>query len=94
MTRGGPISPGGDGFRRGSGDRVRPDGVHPDERRGELAAILARVVIRSHGRAKAAGIIDAQESRPVSENRLERSGETRLSVDTRGLTPRSDGDER
>jgi len=66
----------------------------PTNRRRELAAILAKGVIRWHRRAKAAGIIDAQKSPPASETRLELSGETRLSVGTRGFTPRSDGDER
>jgi hypothetical protein len=63
------------------------------ERRREVAFILARGVIRWHHRAKAAEIIDAQKSPPPGEIRLEPSGETPLSVSTRGFTPRSDGDE-
>jgi hypothetical protein len=62
--------------------------------RREVASILARGVIRWHRRAKAAGIIDVQKFPRSSENRLELPGETRLSVGTRGFTPRSDGDER
>jgi len=64
----------------------------PAERRREVASILARGVIRWHRRAKAAGIIDVQKSPPAGEIRLELSGATRLSVGTRGFTPRSDGD--
>jgi hypothetical protein len=66
------------------------------ERRREVASILARGVIRWHRRAKSAGIINAEKSEkfpPSSETRLELSSETRLSVGTRGFTPRSDGDE-
>jgi hypothetical protein len=70
-----------------------PLNLSPAERRREVASILARGVIRWHKRAKTAGIIDAQKSPPRGETRLELSGETRLSVGTRGFTPRSDGDE-
>jgi len=68
--------------------------LSPTDRRREVAAILARSVMRWHKRAKAAGIIDAQKSPFPAEPRLELSGETPLSVGTRGFTPRSDGDER
>ncbi len=68
--------------------------LSPADLRREVAAILARGVIRWHKRSKAAGIIDAQKSPPCGETRLELSGETPLSVGTRGFTPRSDGDER
>ena len=70
----------------------RPPVLSPVERRREVASILARGVIRWHRRAKTAGIIDTQKSPPSSKTRLELSGETRLSVGTRGFTPRSDGD--
>ncbi|MEW6198014.1 MAG: hypothetical protein AB1601_05040 [Planctomycetota bacterium] len=66
----------------------------PAERRREVASILARGVIRWHRRAKSAGIIDTEKSAVSGETRLELSGETRLTVGTRGFTPRSDGDER
>lgn len=68
--------------------------LSPADRRRQVAVILARGVIRWHRRAKAAGIIDAEKSAVSGETRLELSGETRLSVGTRGFTPRSDGDER
>lgn len=64
------------------------------DRRREVASIFARGVIRWCRRARAAGIINSQKSPPSGETRLELSGETRLSVGTRGFTPRSDGDER
>ncbi len=70
-----------------------PD-VSPSERRREVASILARGVIRWRRRAITAGIIDTQKSPPSSKTRLELSGDPRLSVGTRGFTPRSDGDER
>ncbi len=63
------------------------------ERRRELASILARGVIRWHRRAKGVGITAAGKSEPLPKNCLELSGETRLTVGTRGLKPRSDGDE-
>ncbi len=70
-----------------------PPDLSPAARRREVASILARGVIRWHRRAKSAVIIDAQKSPPSGETSLELSGETRLSVGTRGFTPRSDGDE-
>ncbi|MEW6198090.1 MAG: hypothetical protein AB1601_05420 [Planctomycetota bacterium] len=68
--------------------------LSPAERRREVASILAKGVVRWCRRAKAAGIIDAQKSRPGREIGLELSRETRLSVSdgTRGLWPRDDGD--
>ena len=68
---------------------------HPAERRQELASILARGVIRWRRQAKLTAISDAQKSAPASENRLELSRETRLSVSdgTRGFTMRADGDD-
>jgi hypothetical protein len=71
----------------------RPSDLSPAERRREVASILARGVIRWHRRAKAAGMINTEESAISGETRLELSGKTRLSVGTRGFTPRSDGDD-
>jgi hypothetical protein len=67
--------------------------ISPTERRRQVASILARGVIRWRRRAKSAGIIDTEKSAVSGETRLELPGETRLSVGTRGLTPRDDGDE-
>lgn len=67
--------------------------LSPAERRREVASILARGVIRWRRRAKSAGIIVTEKSAGSGETRLELSGKTRLSVGTRGFTPRSDGDE-
>jgi len=69
------------------------ENLSPADRRREVASILARGLIRWRRRAKAAGIIDAQESSPGREIGLELSRETRLSVSTRGFTPRGDGDD-
>jgi len=68
--------------------------LDPAERRRQIASILAKGVVRFRRRVKSSGIIDAEKSPPVCGNRLELSGETRLSVsdDTRGFTPRGDGD--
>jgi hypothetical protein len=68
--------------------------LDPAERRREVASILARGVMRWCRHVKSAGLIETQKSPPGGETRLELSGETRLSVGTRGFTPRSDGDER
>jgi hypothetical protein len=73
--------------------------LNPAERRRQVASILARGVVRWRRQAKLTRLIDAQESAPAAENRLELSRETRLSVSdgTRGLTgetpipPRADG---
>ena len=65
----------------------------PVERRREVASILARGVIRWRRRAKSAGIMDTEKSAVSGETRLELPAKTRLSVGTRGFTPRSDGDE-
>ncbi len=69
--------------------------LDPAERRRQVASILARGVTRWRRQARATTISDAQESAPVTENRLELSRETRLSVSdgTRGFTPRDDGDD-
>ena len=61
------------------------------ERRAGIAAILAKGVVRWRRRAQSAR--HPAESPPISETRLELSGETRLSVRTRGFTPRGDGDD-
>lgn len=74
--------------------------LSPADRQREVALILAKGVVRWCRHAKAAGIIDAQESPSGHETGLELSRETRLSVvnGARGLTgetstPRNDGDE-
>lgn len=66
--------------------------LSPADRRRQVASILAKGVIRWHRQARTAGVIDAQESPPKRENGLELSRETRLSVRTRGLRPRDDGE--
>ena len=75
--------------------RGATDDLSPTDRRREIASILAKGVTRWRRRAKAAGIIDAQESTPGRETGLELSRGTRLSVvdGTRGLSPRRDGDD-
>lgn len=69
--------------------------LDPADRRRQVASILARGVIRLRRQVKATTIIDAQESAPAAENRLELSRKTRLSVSdgTRGFTMRADGDD-
>jgi len=77
--------------------RNDPSNLTTADRRREIASILARGVIRWHRCAKSAGIINAEKSEkspPSGETCLELPGKTRLSVGTRGFTPRSDGDER
>ena len=68
--------------------------LSPDDRRREVASILAKGVIRWRQRAKTARLKHAPESAPPAENGLEVSAETRLSVSdrTRGFTPRGSGD--
>lgn len=66
--------------------------LSPAERRHEVASIFTHGILRWHRRAKSGEIIDFQKFPPVSEPRLELSGETPLSVGTRGFTPGSDGD--
>ena len=67
----------------------------PVERRRQVAAILAKGVMRWRRRAKNAGIIDAPELSPGRKTGLDLCPETRLSVvnGTRGLWPRDDGDD-
>ena len=66
-----------------------------DERRREVAAILARGVLRLRCIARVDENMHAPESQNVPENGLELPGETRLSVSdgTRGLRLRNDGDD-
>lgn len=65
-----------------------------EERRREVAAILARGVLRLRRVARIRGNIPTPESRDLSEKGLEFPGETRLSASdgTRGLRLRDDGD--
>ncbi len=67
----------------------------PDERHRRIAAILAKGVTRWRQRARAVGLMHAQESAQKPRISLELPGETRLSVSdaTRGLAPRDDGDD-
>ncbi len=67
-------------------------GPGPDDRRREVAAVLARGLMRYRELAKLAGSTAAQKSPPRGEICLELSNERPLSVSTRGLGPRSDGD--
>lgn len=69
--------------------------LDPSERRLQVASILARGVMRWRQQAKSTAIMHAPESARTGENRLELSGETRLSVSdgTLGFTMRADGDD-
>ena len=73
--------------------RELPD-LSPDQRRREVASILAKGVIRWRQRARTARFMHARQSSPSTEKGLEVSAETRLSVsnDPRGLWLRDDGD--
>ena len=66
----------------------------PDERRRRVAAILVKGVTRWRRRAKAGGLMHAQESSPERRIPLELPGETRLSGSdgTRRLSLRDHGD--
>ena len=72
-----------------------PAELTPIERRRQVAAILAKGVVRWRKQAKSGGFMPAQKSPPVLKKRLDLPGETRLSVSnrTRGFTPRDDGDD-
>ena len=74
--------------------RTEMPSMSPDERRREVAAILARGVLRLRRIARIGGNMHASESQNVPENGLELPGETRLSVSdgTRGLRLRDAGD--
>jgi len=69
--------------------------LSPVDRRRQVAAILARGVVRLHRIYQPGGFTHAPESLPDGQNGLEFPGETRLSVfnGTRGFTPRDDGDD-
>ena len=73
--------------------KIKSQDLSITDRRCDITTILARAVIRWHRRAESAGIVDIEKSPPNPETCLELSGETPLSVGTRGFTPRSDGDE-
>ncbi len=68
--------------------------MSPDDRRREVAAILARGVLRLRRIARIRRNVPVPESRDLSEKGLELPGETRLSASdgTRGLRQRDDGD--
>ena len=70
---------------------TEPSSMSPGQRLREVAAILARGILRLH---RIEGSVHASESQNSTKNGLELSGETRLSVSesTRGLRLRDDGD--
>ncbi len=74
---------------------IEPHPISPGERRREVVAILAKGVLQWHRKGRAEGLRSTPKSLPLTENGLEFSGETRLSVSdgTRGFTPRGDGDD-
>lgn len=75
--------------------RTDANPLSPAERRREIAAILARGVLRLRHIARTGKNMHAQKSPADGEKGLELSGETRLSVSerTRGLRLRDDGDD-
>ncbi len=75
-------------------DYTEAPSMPPDERRREIAAILARGILRLRRIARIGGNMHAPESLNVPENGLELPGKTRLSVSDRtsGLRLRDDGD--
>ena len=75
--------------------RLEANPLTPGERCREVAAILARGVLRLCRIARVGGNMPAPESSPEGRISLERVGETRLSVPygTRGLRLRDDGDD-
>ncbi len=68
--------------------------LSPSDRRRQAADILAKGVFRWRRQAKSSITGDAPESPPVPETCLDLPLETSLTVsnDTRGFTPRGDGD--
>jgi hypothetical protein len=69
-----------------------PPPLTPSARRQEIAAILAKGVLRWHQRARSADLATLENPPQSIENGLEFLGETRLSGPrTRGLSPREDG---
>jgi len=75
--------------------RTEAHPILPRERRREVAAILARGVVRWHRKARAEGCLSTAESPPMAKKSLEFPGETRLSASygTRGLRPQDEGDD-
>ena len=75
--------------------RTQTPSMPAEERCREVAAILARGILRLRRNARIGGNIHAPESQDFSENGLELPGETRLSVSdgTRGLHPGHNGDD-
>ena len=69
--------------------------ISPNERRRQVAAILARGVLRLRRSARIGGVTSDPEGESSSENGLEVLPETRLSASdgTRGLRLRNDGDD-
>ena len=74
--------------------RTEAPSTPADERRREVAAILARGILRLRRVAQIGVRSDAPKSQDLRENGLELPGETRLSVSdgTRGLRLRDVGD--
>ncbi len=74
--------------------RTEAPSTPAEERCREVAAILARGVLRLRRIARIGVHLHAQESQDLRENGLELPGETRLSVvnGTRGLRLRDEGD--
>ena len=72
-----------------------PPPISPNARRCEVAAILARGVLRLRRSARVGGVTSDPECQSSSENGLEVLPETRLSVAglTRGSRLRDDGDD-
>jgi hypothetical protein len=60
-----------------------PNELSADERRREVAAVLAKGVARWRQRAKAGGFTPSKETCPQGEKGLEVSGDLRLSVTDR-----------
>ena len=75
--------------------RTETPSMPANERRCEVAAILARGVRRLRRTARIGVHLHAPKSQDLRENGLELPGETRLSVSdgTRGLRLRDDGDD-
>jgi len=75
--------------------RTQAHFISAEQRRREVAAILARGVLRLRRNASKIGFRHAPESAPDQQNCLELPVETRLSVShgTHGLRLRDDGDD-
>jgi hypothetical protein len=74
--------------------RTEAPSMSAEERRREVAAILARGILRLRRIARIGGDMRAPESQNSPENGLEVRGETRLSASdgTHGLRLRDQGD--